>query len=559
MKVLGISNCQTSSACLFINGELKGAISEERLTRKKLDESFPKKSINYLLKEFNINSLSEIDYIAYAWSKGLQKDTQKEMVKRIDFEKKNNRKNLKILYERVASEKKRDLKKRKEFDRWIDKNNLKNKLVTFYHHEAHALSATLLSRFNKSICITADGRGDYESTVVWNFDRSKKIPLKKIKLFVSNDSLGYFYARITGLLGFKPNRHEGKITGLAAFGTYQKTIKLMKKMIDFKDKKLIANNGLFYKPYFKPYSKALIKIVKKYNKKDIASGAQKHLENIVIKIIKNYTDKKRFNLSLAGGVFSNVKLNGELRKIKNIANTFVQPQMSDGGLCLGAAAGCLHKLGYKIKPMETCSLGYKNDPKKINYLAKKFNLVEVKGNTYKTLIENLKKDKVIGVIKGSMEFGPRALMNRSIILKTSDTSCNDWLNKRLNRTEFMPFAPVTTDNLAKLSFKNFSKNDDTLKFMTSTLSVTKKFKLKSPAVCHIDGTARPQIVTKKNNNFIYELINKWNKETGELSLINTSFNSHEEPIVCTYEDGIKELKKKVIDLILLDSRIFICK
>ena len=155
-----------------------------------------------------------------------------------------------------------------------------------------------------------------------------------------------------------------------------------------------------------------------------------------------------------------------------------------------------------------------------------------------------------------MEFGPRALMNRSIILKTSDVSCNNWLNKKLNRTEFMPFAPVTTDNLAKISFKNFSKSDDTFKFMTSTTDVTNKFKSKSPAVCHIDGTARPQIVDKKSNRFFYDLINKWNKETGELSLINTSFNSHEEPIVRTYEDGIRELKK-VIDLILLENKIFI--
>jgi len=544
IKVLGISNCQTSSACLFINGALKGAVSEERFTRKKLDQSFPIKSIEYLLKRFKINSLSKIDYIAYSWSKGLQKDTSIEIIKRINLENKNNKKNLSILKKRIIIEKKTDKIKRLEFDKWINKNNLKKKLVTFYHHEAHALSATLLSRFKKSICITADARGDYESTVIWDFDRNRKEPLKKIKLFISNDSLGFFYARITGLLGFKPNRHEGKITGLAAFGSHKKTIKIMKKMIDFKNKKLIANNGLFFKPYFKPYSKKLLKIIQNYKKEDIASGAQKHLENIVFKILKNYISKKKYNLCLAGGVFSNVKLNGELKKIKNVNKVFVQPQMNDGGLCLGAAAGCLHKLGYKINSMSTCSLGFKNNQKKIDFLIKKHNLIELKGNKFKILIENLKKNKVIGLIDGNMEFGPRALMNRSIILKTSDVSCNKWLNNRLNRTEFMPFAPVTTDKLAKFSFKNLNKYDDTHKFMTSTISVTQKFKLSSPAVCHIDGTARPQILTKEDNNFFYKLINKWYKATGELSLINTSFNSHEEPIVCTYEDGIKELKKK---------------
>ncbi len=557
MKVLGISNCQTSSVCLFIDGYLKCAVSEERFTRKKLDDSFPINSINFILKKFNMRSISNIDYIAYSWSKGLNFDTGLDLLKRIELEKKINKKNIDILKNRIKIETQRDRIKRKEFDKWILKNNLKKKLITFYHHEAHALSATLLSKFENAICFTADGRGDYESSVIWDFNRKRKNPLKKIKLFLSNDSLGYFYARITGLLGFEPNRHEGKITGLAAYGKSNKTINLMKKMIDFKQKRLIANNGVYYMPYFKPYSKKLIQIIKRYKKEDIASGAQKHLENITVKILKTFVTKKKYNLCLAGGVISNVKLNGELKKIKNVKKVFVQPQMSDGGLCLGAAAGCMHKLGYKIKPMTSCSLGFENNPKSIKFIAKKFKLKEIKGNVYRILIENLKKGKVIGVIKDKMEFGPRALMNRSIILKTSDVSCNNWLNKKLNRTEFMPFAPVTTDNLAKISFKNFSKSDDTFKFMTSTTNVTKKFKSKSPAVCHIDGTARPQIVDKKSNRFFYDLINKWNKETGELSLINTSFNSHEEPIVRTYEDGIRELKKKVIDLILLENKIFI--
>ena len=154
----------------------------------------------------------------------------------------------------------------------------------------------------------------------------------------------------------------------------------------------------------------------------------KHLENITVKILKTFVTKKKYNLCLAGGVISNVKLNGELKKIKML-KVFVQPQMSDGGLCLGAAAWCMG-VGYKIKPMTACSLGFENNPKSIKFITKKFKLKEIKGNVYQILIENLKKGKVIGVIKDKMEFGPRALMNRSIILKTSDVSCNNWLNKK---------------------------------------------------------------------------------------------------------------------------------
>lgn len=555
--VLGISNCQNSSACLYINGKLKGAVTEERFSRKKLDDSFPYKSVNFLLKKFNIKKLQDLDHIAYSWYKGIDEDTFLTLKNRIQKEKKNNFKNFNILKTRLITEKKRDQIKRNEFDKWIKKNKLEKKLTTFFHHEAHALSATLLSKFNKSFCITADARGDFESLVIWEFNRNKKEPLKKIKICLSNDSMGFFYARITGLLGFKPNRHEGKITGLAAYGDYKKTIHLMKKMIDIKKGHLIGNNGLYFKPFFKPYSNEIKKIVKKYKKEDIAAGAQKHLENIVIKLIRKYIKSKSYNLCLAGGVFSNVKLNGELKKLKSVKNIFVQPQMNDGGLCLGAASGLIHKLGKKVYPMTNCNLGFKNNPNKIQYLIKKYNLLEIKNNKYKSLINFLKLGKVIGIIDSEMEFGPRALMNRSIILKTSDVSCNNWLNKRLNRTEFMPFAPVTIDKLAKKCFVGINKNDETFKYMTSTVNVTKSFKKYSPAVCHIDGTARPQILKKEDNTFIYNLIKKWNQSSKELSLINTSFNSHEEPIICKYEEGIKELKNNVIDVIMLDKRIFI--
>ncbi len=417
------------------------------------------------------------------------------------------------------------------------------------------MSATLFSPFNKSLCVTCDARGDFESLVIWDFDRKRKNCLKKILSIPSNDSLGFFYARITGLLGFKPNRHEGKITGLAAYGDSRKTLSLMKKMISIKKDKLIGNNGDYFKPFFKPYSKKILKEIKKYKKEDIAAGAQKHLEDILKSLVR-YNMGKRKYLCLAGGVFSNVKLNYELKKLKTVKRVFVQPQMGDGGLCLGSAAGFLHKNGFKINSLKNCKIGFQNNPSEIIKLITKYRLKEIKSNKVDYIINSFIQGKVLGIIKGKMEFGPRALLNRSIIYKTSDVTCNDWLNKRMKRTEFMPFAPVTTEKLAKKSFLNFDQNDPTMQFMTSTILCKEIFKKKSPAVCHVDNTARPQIIFQKDDNFMYKLIQEWNKKTGELSLINTSFNSHEEPIVRTYEDGLKEFKKGVIDLIMLENRLF---
>ena len=158
-----------------------------------------------------------------------------------------------------------------------------------------------------------------------------------------------------------------------------------------------------------------------------------------------------------------------------------------------------------------------------------------------------------------MEFGPRALCNSSIIYKTSDKTVNDWLNKRMSRTEFMPFAPVMTVEQAKKSFYNFSENDLTLKYMTSTMNANNDFVKRCPAVSHIDHTARPQIVKKNEDSFLWNLLTQWEQKTGEYSLINTSFNAHEEPIVNTYKHAIDALKNNIVDILLINDTFILKK
>ena len=175
------------------------------------------------------------------------------------------------------------------------------------------------------------------------------------------------------------------------------------------------------------------------------------------------------------------------------------------------------------------------------------------------LANALLNNNVIGLINGRMEFGPRALCNRSIIYKTSDKSVNDWLNKRMSRTDFMPFAPVIRKEIAGDCIKDFSLEDVTLNFMTSTIDCKDDFIKSCPAVVHIDGTARPQIVSKESNIFIWKVLKEWEKLSGEMSLINTSFNVHEEPIICDIDEGLKSLKNNVIDqLWVVDENIATC-
>ena len=557
---LGICNDETASACLFKNNILVGAVSEERFSRKKYDNSFPKKSIEFLLKDSNIN-LKNIDHIAYSWVKNFDPKLKKKYENRLNTCKKIGKKSYTIFKERVKTEKKQDDYKKKEFEKWVKKKLTKTqekKLTKFYHHEAHAASAAFFSPFDNGCVLTSDARGDFESLAIWLFNRKNKNSLTKIYSSTSSDSLGFFYGRITGLLGFKPMKHEGKITGLAAHGDPSKARSFMKSMITVKNGEVVASLGDFYRPFFTNYSNKLIKRIKKFSREDIAAAAQEHLEWCLCKILKYYFKRLRLKpmpLMLAGGTFGNVKATQSLKELNFVTKVFVQPQMGDGGLCLGAAALSLHSRRKNIKPLKNAYLGPKIIIKDLKFYKKKYpnyNFVKVTSVPNK-IGEDLENNKVIGFVRGKMEFGPRALCNRSIIYRTNDKTINDWLNKRMNRTEFMPFAPVVRNNTARKAFINYRDNDPTFDFMTSTVNCSKEFERKCPAVTHVDRTARPQIIYKNTDPVFWEILLKWEKISGEMALVNTSFNAHEQPIICNEIESIEALKSEMIDVLYINN------
>jgi len=563
LYTLGICNDETASACLFQGGKLVGAASEERFSRIKYDNNFPNQSINFLLKNFNIK-LKNINHIAYSWVKGFDPKLKLKYKKRLDECKKSGKKSLKIFKERINSEYKQDELKKKEFNKWAKNNLSKNQiklLKKFYHHESHAASAAYLSPFKNGLVLTSDARGDYESLSIWQFDRKKSNGLKKIYSSTSSDSLGFFYGRITGLLGFKPMKHEGKITGLAAHGNPLKAMKIMKSMITVKKGEIIASLGDFYRPFFTNYNKKLVKRIKKFSREDIAAAAQKHLEWCLCEILKFHVKRlklKPMPLMLAGGTFGNVKATQALKNLKCITKVFVQPQMGDGGLCLGAAALSLHIRRKNILPLKNVYLGPSVAIKNIKLFKKKYSNLFFKkiSNIKDYIVKDLVDNQVIGFVRDKMEFGPRALCNRSIIYKTSDKSINDWLNKRMRRTEFMPFAPVVRNNTAKKAFIKYQNNDPTFNFMTSTIDCSKEFEKKCPAVTHVDLTARPQIIYKKDDPLLWNILLEWEKTSGEMALVNTSFNAHEQPIICNETQSINALKSGMIDVLYIkDIRI----
>ena len=559
MYILGIHNASDSGVCLIKNNQVVSAFNEERINRKKMYVGFPHKSLKRILKE-NKLTLNKIDYIAYGWcgKKNDISDYSTKFSQRLYEECKRDNRNLALINERVKTENMRDNLRRIQFDDECKKMKInQNKIIYLDHHQCHAWSAFSSSPFDKSLVFTLDGRGDLRSGLVALADKKKGL-IEKNYLVSAFDGLGFLYGQITYYLGFTPHKHEGKVTGLAAYGNYKKTIKIFQNIVKVKNGNFRCKLGP-YRPFYTNLSKDLLKKLKKFSKKDIAAGLQKHCEDLIVKWVKYWLKKNKGfnNICLAGGVFGNVKINQVIAEIKGVKNVYIFPHMADGGIPYGSASlGYFLKTGVSKVKFENMYSGLKFSDKEILKDLRKvkksivFNKIKNK-STY--VAKKLCQNKVIGFFNGRMEYGPRALGNRSILVNARDKNINKWLNKRLSRTEFMPFAPVTPIQYAKSCYLNWEENQIASKFMTITYNCREKFIKNHPAVVHIDGTARPQIISKNDNPEYYEVVKKYCNMSGDSALINTSFNLHEEPIVCFPIDAIKSLIRGAIDILIIGN------
>ncbi len=558
MKILGINYLSESSVALIENGKLKYAISEERLNRVKNWWGNPFKAIDFVLRETN-NKLDDIDVFAthgLSCTKNFSpnKSIYEKKIKEITSSKlrpKIKKKQINFLNKKFKNE----TKARERNSNNV--NSLKKKfkkLDVYDHHEAHAASAYFYSGWKKCYVLTIDGWGDDSSSKLFIANNGQ---LTELSSSSSIDSLGYFYGSITKLLGYKPHRHEGKILGLAAFGNYKNAYLHISKMISYdKSNKTFKGNfekGLYQSKFHNTNIKFLIK---KYSREDIAAATQKRIEEVVIEFIKDNI-KENTKIALAGGVFSNVKINQKISELKIIKNIFIYPNMGDGGLAVGCAI-LSHNKRRKFLPrnIESMYLGSKYSNSYIFKEIKKNNLKYLKlSNPQKFIAKKLHEGYVVASFQGRMEFGPRSLGNRSIFVNACDKSVNEWLNKKLKRTEFMPFAPITLKRYARKMYKDLNKKRLASKFMTITTECTKKAVKIFPAAIHIDNTARPQIITKKDNAKIYKVLNEYFKISKIPTLINTSFNVHEEPIVCTPNDAIRAFKTSKLDYLYIEDYI----
>tara|TARA_B100001093_G_C26860135_1_gene1029669 strand:+ start:1669 stop:3342 length:1674 start_codon:yes stop_codon:yes gene_type:complete len=541
--ILGIFDGIDSGATLSKNGTIIGAVQEERFKREKFVESYPELSIAHLLEENQIKK-SAVDVVSIgAWG-----TPSKEVI--VDYFEvfKKNSFSVETISSRLHNSLLQDQKHRDSIYKEITKDFTNASLVFYDHHFCHACCAFYPSSFETSYILTSDGKGDLQSTVIWKADRKKGI--QRVKTFSELLSVGLVYSQITRFLGFIPHRHEGKVTGLAAYGKKTKlsgTLQLMFKL----------KNGIFsekvdgsYKPYLKTDQEWISKICKSFSKEDIAFATQDLLEKVILDIIDFYVPGDA-NLSLSGGVFANVKLNQKIREANRHRDMFVFPGMGDGGISYGSCLASIVTEGFQ-PPKDLNHVFIGNEiPDDFEIDSKKF---KRKIYDYQKLLDMstnlIIEGKIIGLVDGKMEYGPRALGNRSIIASATNNKINKTLNDRLNRTEFMPFAPVTLMSEAKNMYIDWC-NDKNTNFMTTCYSVTNEMQKISPACVHIDGTARPQIIDRENSSSLYyDILKIYFVKTGIPNLINTSFNNHEEPIVCSMDDALSSLEKDNVDYIL---------
>lgn len=578
MYTLGIYDGHNSSCTLTKGSDILFSIEEERLSRIKghdgrIDKHGPPiKSLKLILKSFN--KISKISKIALAlqdpeslrktsmihWAKAIQ-DTRDTTI--LDFytninkssQKKFELDEKKYLDLSFSTQQKRILKLMKIIKKF---GLLKCDIEYVPHHIAHHASNWFTTNKKIALAISLDGRGDALSGLVSICKKNKIKPIHEISSF---NSIGHFYSAITVSLGFKAVRHEGKITGLAAFGNpNKKLLKKYKKLIWFNSKKGSIYSSLFtgtaYGPYpwanFKVYIDKIKIVGSPYSREDVAATAQFHLERVVREFVSYWVKKTGIKeVQLSGGVFANVKLNQKIANIKTIKSLIVHPGMSDCGISLGAA------LYVNAKKPKINQKNYYLGPHKskdIDEMILKYRIKAYKPKNISQIVATkLAEKKIVARYSGSSEYGPRALGNRSILFHAGDPKVNKFLNKKLSRTEFMPFAPVTIIDDIEKSYV-IPKNTDiseSMKYMTITVNCTKYMKKYCPAVVHIDGTARPQIISKDQNSAYYKVLKNYKKITGIGTLINTSFNIHEEPIVETPKDAIRAFILSDLDFLIL--------
>ncbi|MCC7303406.1 MAG: hypothetical protein IT233_12270 [Bacteroidia bacterium] len=560
MIVLGVHQGHDSSAAIVKDGQIVADVQEERFARVKHSANAPIHAINYCLRHAGLKDINEIDCISVAADTcsvelirlfGLKENSSKvnEMAKRIG-------RRILRMPPRLS-----ELKPPLYFSsfRIIEAEKIKN----YNHHLAHAASA-YFTRNNAKKCLifTVDGAGDRICTAIWQGEGNE---IKLLKCYDKEAAIGWAYSIVTEGLHWIHGDGEGKTMGLAPYGNFE----LCEGILDdyfpqFENERLIKPSKLGKSYYWSESGSMQFhldeayeaeKLILKYGRENVAAEAQRKLEECVMHLVYGWVKKTGINrIAFAGGVMLNVKLNQRIWNSRRdlIVEQHVYPNPGDSGLAVGAAFLEYyrhHKFnGYKF---DNLYLGPEYSNEEIEKVLKirkvKYTFVD---NPAKLGAELLAKDQIIAWFQGRMESGPRALGNRSILMSPLKAANKDIINASVKfREGFRPFCPSLTYESRHEYLKDYKDEF----FMITSYDVTDHKREKIPAVVHVDGTLRPQMVQKETNPRYWELINEFGKLTGETIVLNSSFNVMGESIVNTPQEAIRCFYDSGVDALIIGN------
>lgn len=428
------------------------------------------------------------------------------------------------------------------------------------HHFAHALSALFFTEWEDALLYTADGGGDRifysmrhlrggELRALYGGNYDPNTPLEA-------HSMGRAYSHMTEALGYRKNRHEGKLTGLSAHGKPAFFPQLEKHFWVDSDGIVRSSFGTYGAMREKIFS-----LAKQARPEDAAASIQKLLESCILQSVGIFLRRTGArNIGLAGGIFANVALNRRIAELPGVEEVFIFPGMGDEGLPVGGLFQfLLRRDGMQTwlsrrRLLRDVYLGgeYEGEIRAV-FDAPDIARSDGGGDAVARLLAS---GGIVALYCGRMEFGPRALGGRSILASPADSAVNDTLNRRLERTEFMPFAPYVLEEDADSVFEISGRTRYAMRFMTITCKVRDEWREKIPAVVHVDGTARPQIIRDSDNPLYAEILRAFKKQTGLPVLVNTSFNAHEEPIIRTPQECLRALRDRRVDYVATAAGVY---
>ena len=572
--ILGLNFLHSdTSSCIFKNGELIAAAEEERFSRIKHTSSFPVQSINFCLKEAEIN-ISDLDIIT------LNSNPFSSLDKKILFTLKNFKRCI------LAIKSISNIKQKLSIKNLISlnfKKKFKGKIVYLDHHLSHIASSSFFSNFDESVNLSIDGFGDFASAG-WGTLINGNLSIDEKILFPH--SMGIFYQAMTQFLGFKNYGDEYKVMGLSSYGKPVFENELSQVLLNanpgyqlnldyfiHQNQSIIESDAYGQLRYKDLYSEKLINLIGPerlpndeitQRHMDIAKSTQLIYEKTLFKLLNKLYEKYKIkNLTLSGGCAMNSVANGKILKNTLFEEIYISPNPGDAGGSIGSALLFLNEKNYKIKKdINYAYLGksYKND--EIERILNEKNLKDgfitqklTEEELLDIVTQELCKSKIVGWFQDKMEWGARALGNRSILADARNPKIKEIINSKIKRREsFRPFAPA----ILREHTKDWFEINKEVPFMSEVYEILENKRSILPGITHIDGTGRLQTVSERSNLKFYKLIKKFYEKTNIPILLNTSFNENE-PIVESPQQALDCFMRTNMDILILENWMILRK